>query len=587
MSDVFPPEPFDIAFARFRELDAWWTGNSQTLREIYSGQAAAVAPTHTVGGQAYRGGVLGTLSKWWHGQPVVDGENRMRMHLPLAADLCTLSADLLFSEAPQVVFRNPNPEPEQKPKAQPLDDDQDREQPEEKAPAKWVHPAQDRLDQIIATDEAHAELLLAGEYAAALGGAYLAVAWDADVHNHVFPKAYAADCAIPTFRYGRLVEVKLWTEYRDGNEVYRLVEHHKRGTTEFTLYRGTEKTLGKPVQIDERPETAHFAALRTAADYDVQTGELPESVKIGTGTDRLAVTYLKNAQPVRDWRKLGALAHLGRSDLDGIQDILDKYDMTWSSLMRDLENGQGRLIADETMLDVNGPGQGKSLDTYRQVFTPVQGGVGKAIDGTAPITIVQFQIRVEEHFRILDELKRAAASTIGYSESHLGLEGAQGVKTATDVNADLSDSERTRDKKAIFARSALAGWALAALEIDQAVFKGPALGDLSVAPDVVFAPVSQADPERMARTAQLMDAAHAASRETIVRTLHPDWDDEDIRAEVQRIQDEQKQAALLDPVMPPFDGDTKPDEDEEPEDGDPGADDRAARGNTDRDVRPR
>lgn len=527
-ANTWPPAPYDIAFARFRELDAWWSGDAQTLSEIYSGQSAATARTHSVAGRNYRGGVIGSLSKFFLGQPIVADEKRMRMHLPLAADLCTLSADLLFGEAPQVLFRRPDDAP-----AEPGETRKSRKA------KKWSHPAQQRLDQIIGSDEAHAELLLAGEYAAALGGSFLAVAWDPDVSEHVFPKAYAADTAIPLFRHGRLVGVRLWTEYADGNEIYRLVEEHRRGSIEYTLHKGTATTLGAPVQIETRPETAHYANMRSAADLVVAEGALPETVKIGTGTDRLAVTYLKNASPVRDWRKLGDLASLGRSDLDGIQDVLDKVDFAWSSLMRDVENGQGRLVVPEEMLDLNAkPGEGANFDVYRQVFTPVGASLGKAGDNNSSMGIVQFKIRVEEHMKVIDGLKREIASALGYSEAHLGLDGAGGTRTATEIDADMSDSERTRDKKALYAKGALARWSLAALEIDKAVFKGDDLGDLSRMPAVEFAPVSQADPEKLARTAQLLDAARAASRKEIVRSIHPDWDEDDIDAEVALIQAE-------------------------------------------------
>ncbi|MFP3821598.1 hypothetical protein SB658_23150, partial [Bacillus sp. SIMBA_008] len=95
-----------------------------------------------------------------------------------------------------------------------------------------------------------------------------------------------------------------------------------------------------------------------------------------------------------------------------------------------------------------------------------------------------------------------------------------------------------RDKKALHAKAALARWSRAALEIDKAVFGGDDLGDLSQPPAVEFAPVSQADPEKLARTAQLLDAARAASRKEIVRSIHPDWDEDEIDAEVELIQQE-------------------------------------------------
>jgi hypothetical protein len=545
MANTWPPEPFDVAFARFRELDAWWTGDTATLQSIYSTSAG----THVVNGQSYRGGVVGTLSKWWWGQPIATDEQRMKMHLPLAADLCTLSADLLFGEAPQVLFRKPATA------EAPTDG-------VETVAAPWRHEAQDRLDQIIASDEAHAEWLLSGEYAAALGGAYVTVAWDPTISDHVFPKAYAADCVIPTFRHGRLVAARLWSEYREGNEVYRLIEDHTPGVIEYGLYRGTDKDLGGLVPMGTRSETAHYESLRNESDLEVAIANpaaLPLSVKIGTGTERLAVVYMPNARPVRDWRKLGPLQYLGRSDLDGIQDLLDKVDQVWSSLMRDVDNGQGRLVVAEEALDLAAPGEGATFDTYRQVFTKIGATLGKSADGGMPIEQVQFDIRVEEHMATFDGLLRRIASTIGYSEAHLGLEGATGTQTATEITADLSDSERTRDKKAMYARLAMSRWALAALEIDAAVFGGDALGDLTVAPDVVFAPVSQADPEKLARTAQLLDAARAASRKEIVRSLHPDWDEPDIDAEVERIKQEMGTPA---PDPATFDGDDPDDADD-------------------------
>lgn len=535
---VWPPRPFDIAFARFAELDAWYAGDTATLHAIYSGQYSGRSGiTHTVQGRSYRGGVLGTLSKWWWGQPIAEGEGRMKMHLPLAADLCTLSADLLFGEAPQVMFVRPD----------------DITPDGADTTVKWKHPAQDRLDELVASDESHAEWLLAGEYAAALGGAYVSVAWDKTISDRVFPKVFAADCAIPHFRHGRLASVRLWTEYAEGSEIYRLVEEHQPGTITFSLYRGTAKVLGAQVPLGTRLETTFYETMRSESDYEAVAlgGDLSLSVAVGTGSDHLAVVYLKNAAPVRDWRKLGELANLGRSDLDGIQDILDKVDQTWSSLLRDVDNGQGRLIVSEDVLELTGTGQGAQFDTYRQVFTPVGSALGKTADGSGPIGIVQFDIRVQAHLDTIEGLKKELASALGYSESHLGIDNkaGSGDRTATAVTADLSDSERTRDKKALYAKAAMAQWSRVALEIDATVFSSGLVVD--ELPDVVFAPVSQADPEKNARTAQLLDAAHAASRKEIVRTIHPEWDEQQLDDEVDLI--EQERNALPEPSFSPFD----------------------------------
>lgn len=516
--NTWPPHPFDLAMDRYRELDAWWTGDTETLQDIYTGQAGVA--THTVNGRLYRGGVVGNLSKWLWGQPVAEGEQRSKMHVPLAADLCGLSADLLFGEAPQVLFRKP--------------DDAKVVEGE-----RWRHPAQDRLDTIIASDEAHAELLMGGELAAALGGSYIAAAWDIEVADHVFPKVYAADCAIPTFRLGRLSGVKLWSEYRDGSTVWRLIEEHQRGRIDYTLYKGSDRALGKPVPVQDRPETAYLASLRSPVDEEVEPGEYTETIAIGTGSDRLAVTYMKNAAPVPDWRKQGDLAHVGRADLDGIQDLLDKADLIASSLIRDFENGEGRITVPESWLEQGARGEGSKFDLHRQVYVGIQalGGTGDSLKDQAVIN--QFAIRVQEHSEGFDWVKEQIASRLGYSPTHLGLKDSQGTRTATEVDADLSDSERTRDKKAMFAKPALAKWAQVALEIDKAVFGITTTPQtIDELPDVVFSPVAQADPEKIARTVVSWDMAGAASTKTKVTYLHQaeGWDEQDIDEEVALIE---------------------------------------------------
>lgn len=55
-ASTWSPDPWDTAFAQFRELGAWCSGNAAVLSEIYSGaKAAAAVPTHTVAGPKYRG----------------------------------------------------------------------------------------------------------------------------------------------------------------------------------------------------------------------------------------------------------------------------------------------------------------------------------------------------------------------------------------------------------------------------------------------------------------------------------------------------------------------------------------------------
>jgi hypothetical protein len=541
-SDVWPPVPFDIAFARFAEHDAWYSGDTATLASIYGGRSGTT--THTHAGVPYRGGVIGALSKMWWGQPQDPDEARMKMHLPVPADIAQLSADLLFAEAPQIRYAKPTtaataPAPGQQ-------------------ATKWVHPGQDRLDLILGSDEAHAELLKGGEFAAAHGGTYLAVTWDADIADHVWFQAFAHDCAIPTFRYGRLVGCTLWTEYQSETSgvVYRLLEKHEPGTITYALHEGGAGNLGRMVPLSTLPETAHYEQLRTDSEREA-LGPLTElaapSVTVATGVDRLAVVYMPNVRPSRDWRKLGVLANLGRSDFAGNEDIFDKIDQTWSSLLRDVDNGAGRLTVPQQYLEAAGqPGAGATFSLNRQVYTGINalGSPGDSL--SSQITQTQFQIRVDEHLGVIEALLRALATSCGYSPVHLGLHDAQqGAKTATEVSADLSDSERTRDKKALYAKPALAQLAQVALAIDGVVFPGQGGNWFDELPDVEFAEVSQVDPLKNAQTIQVLDAARSVSVRTRVR-MAGQVPEEEIDTEVTAIRDEEALSGLHDPAMSGF-----------------------------------
>jgi len=520
VDDLWPPQPFDTAYARYREHDAWWKGDTSALQEIYRG---GQQPTHTRAGVAHAGGIVGRLSKMFWGAPIVAGEARSKTHLPTAEDICQLSADLVFGEAP--TFRFPKP-----------DDWKPKETGE-----KYEHPQQQRLTQIMGSDETRAELLTAGQMGAALGDSYLAVVWDKDLLDRVWLKAYAADCAIPEFRYGRLVKCTLWSEYRRAGEssVYRLLEIHTRGLIEYRLHRGSENVLGEAVSLDSIPETVHYEGFRAQAEHDaaIETAlPLPKSVKVSTGVDRLAVVRLPNRDPNQEYRKLGVLANLGKSDLDGIEDLLDNIDQVASSLMRDVELGGARLTVPESWLERKDPGEGSTFDPNRQIYVGMQ-VLGKSDDSlSAQVHESQPDIRVETHQRAIDFWTTKIASNLGYSPAHLGVkDDVVGVRTATEVTADFSDSGRTRDKKILLVKPALAEIALVALAIDAKVFPGgttPALGEM---PDVIFPAMAQEDMEKIGRVVQSGYLSESMSRRERVRAFHPDWDDDEIDAEVEEV----------------------------------------------------
>ncbi|RLP68362.1 hypothetical protein D9V30_10255 [Mycetocola reblochoni] len=495
----WPPSPWDHAYATYAENEAWYLGDTKRLQAIYRRQGQA---THTHRGELHTGGVVGAVSRMFWGRPVPPGEHRTRVHIPAPSDLATLSSDLIFSEPPEVTLS--------------VEDKK----------------AQARLDVIGNSDDAHAMFNTMGELKSVFGATALVTRWDTDIADHAWLECAAADVVIPTFRSGKLASLALWTEHRDGQRVYRHVEDHQPGFIEHALYLGTADNLGRRVPLQERPETEHLALL---VDGDS---------RMLTGIDRLTASYNIN-MPSRAWRKRGQLAHAGRSDFAGALQLFDAIDETWSSWMRDLKLAGGKVIVPDAYLQSNGRGKGAFFDESREFMV----GINSPGDpnGAGKLDVVQFKIRVEEHERTLYGLYKELLRHAGYSHSVWGEYNSSSQATATEVEDRNKASERTRDKKALFDRAAIAEQSATALEVDGLLFPGKGGGRFDL-PQVVFPEVSQIDPEKGARVVQLLSAAGAASTQTLVARANPDWDEARVTQEVEAIEAVKQSSRMVDPA---------------------------------------
>ncbi|OKJ98866.1 hypothetical protein AMK34_18900 [Amycolatopsis sp. CB00013] len=488
MTGQWPPSPYDVAQARMREWDAWYTSDPDRLAEVYADDrrrdtAPRLRPS------TYRGGLVGGLARFFWGRPIPVGQTRQRVHVPLAADIATASADLLFSEPPRIV----------------VDDT----------------AAQARLDLALNSPAMHSRLLEAAEIASSLGGAYMRVVWDADVAEHAMLDAVHADAAVPEWRWGELSAVTFYTRVRvDGPAVWRHLERYEPGRIVHALHVGTDTELGRAVPLTEDAATEWAAPLVDAAGG------------IATGTDRLAAAYVPNVRPNRVWRGTPQLAPLGRSDFDGVEGLFDALDEVYTSWLRDVRIAKARLLVPTGYLQDNGAGRGASFDEDREVYTELN-ALSRGGSDTLTVSAHQFAIRVAEHRDTAEDITRTALRTAGYSLATLGDNDGDASITATEVTAREKLSNRTRDKKARYWASGLAHVSAALVEIDRVVFGGTAT--VSDLPKVEFPDRTQPDPEALARTVQALGAAEAASTDVRVRMVHPDWDDDQVNAEVAAI----------------------------------------------------
>ena len=498
---VWPPPQLDGITGHLEQWSAWYSGDVHRLDEVHRRH-------HLDRPSQYRGGVQGAVARSFWGRPVGDlTQPRRQLHVPIASDICQASADLLFAEPP--TFKAPQT------------------------------AAQNRLD-VLSDDGLHTSLAEAAEVAAALGGVYLRVSWDpTTVPGRPFLTSVHADAAVPEFRWGNLIAVTFWwVVHTDGQTVYRHLERHELdaqglGLVVHGLYVGSPDQLGRVVPLTEHPSTAPLA---TEVDAD---GAL-----IAGRTPGLCVVYVPNQRPQRRWRNHPLGSNLGRSDLDGVEPLMDRLDATWTSWMRDIDLGRARLIVSQSMLQNHGPGRGASFDLEQEIFTPLNTPPGSIASGAgAGIQAEQLEIRVDEHASTCQELTEAILRSAGYSAQTFGSAAdGDGMATATEVDARNQRSFTTRDRKIRLWRPRTAQLLDKMLAVDAELFGGSYDTD---GLQVEFPDAVQESPDALAETAQLLRTAEAASTKTLVQLVHPEWDDAQVAAEVALIRSE---AALADPI---------------------------------------
>lgn len=493
---VWPPEECKTADRHYREWGAWYSGDPQELRKFYqvnNGFGALIDPKQYPDSA---NNLLDRISRFFWGNPPEQGAIRdAKLHIPLAGDIASTSADLLFGEPPSFSV---------------VED------------LAGSEVTQGRLDKIVDNGLTSA-LLEAAETVSAMGGGYLRVLIDTKMSNTPIFDAIPPESAVPKWRSNRLESVTFWRQLADvDGKVYRHLELHEVGSVYHGLFIGSDERLGQKVDLQLHPDTEDFAVLTD------------EQGRIVTGADTLTAEYIPNMRPNRLMRG----SPLGRSDYQGVEPAMDALDESWSSLMRDVRLGKSRLVIPETYLESNGPGRGSRFNAERELFTPV-----KALPDNEGISLemVQFNIRVDEHLALCRALAAHAVQSAGYSAQSFG-EGdlvSSGPPTATEVQARERRSFITRDRKIEYWRHPLARLSKAALQIDK-LYYGADSGDVSEVPNLEWPDGVSVDELTMANTVQILDAARAISTRTKVQMVHPQWDSDQVDEEIELIEGSEK-----------------------------------------------
>jgi A118 family predicted phage portal protein len=467
----WPPPAWGRIYDLYYEHDAWYSGDPLRIAFVYSTRIYTPTP---------RG-------RFWARK--LDEQRRTMLHIPIAGDISSTSANMIFSEHPKIKIAEADCE---------------------NCPSDAT-AAQKRLEEIINLANVFNVLLEAAEIASAFGGAYLKVDWDSDMVNYPLLTVAQPDNALPKFVHGILTECIFWKIIaQDDNRCVRLMEKHTKGLIENTLFAGGLSDLGAMVGLIEHEDTAFLPPV------------------IETGLDGLACRYIPNMRPNRRFRA----SYLGQSDYSGSEGLMDSLDEVYTALIRDVRNGQGRIIAPEHMFDIDDDGEWK-FDMDKEVYVGLNSMSTPTGSMGNDITCSQFEIRTAQHLEAANALCRQIFSNAGYSPQTFGLDIQGSAESGTALTIRESKSFKTAAKKAAYWPGAIADLLDMMLKVDRLHLGNPT-------PDAYHPAVQMqdgipSDGNQIATCVELLARAGAASKDTLVRMQHTDWTQAQVDAEVARI----------------------------------------------------
>jgi A118 family predicted phage portal protein len=484
-----PPDNLKALYAGYLEHDAWYSGSPERLAAVYSNMVVPGGLGHQFFNTGQPKPPRGTTQRSMFWAQEMYNERKTMLHIPIAGDIAQTSANLLFAEPPQSKIAEAH---------------------EEKAKDE-AKKAQSRLDDIIEKSGFNSKLHEGGETCAALGGVFIKPVWDKSLADYPMVSMDQVDNAIPEFKWGILTAVTFFKAISedDKDNVYWLLERHEPGLILYGLYKGKEDMLGYRISLQAHPETKHIP--------DVVNTLLPG----------ILPRYVPNMKPNNRFRG----SEFGKSDYVGTEGMMDALDEVWTSWIRDIRLGKGRIIVPEHFLKKD-PITGKRVfDGEQEVFTTLEADPLSAAE--MGITPSQFEIRTEEHKTTSLELIDRIISTAGYSPQSFGLNIEGSAESGTALNIRERKSMLTRGKKETYWQNAIRDILEMMLFIDKTH-----LGNRETEvyrPTVEFQDSASNDALSLATAVEMINRASAASIETKVRMLHPDWTEDQIKLEVKLI----------------------------------------------------
>ncbi len=283
---------------------------------------------------------------------------------------------------------------------------------------------------------------------------------------------------------------------------FRLFEEHTTGLVRYYLYEGTDGELGKEVPLSKFPEFAHLPKERE------------------TGLDRPTLVPWENVP--------GA-----ESDLMGLGPLFDGVNEAESLLLSRARKSQPQTFVDRSMLDETGK---LDLEGYKIVGgTRMRSPIGT--NGMDLIKTVDPKVELTQHISYVNHMTQLMVTVAGYAPLTWGIEGqTASIQRAVSGYAMKLSQLRTlltRSQKEHMALEAF-GWSIATA---LCLYDGSHVVSERL-PSIQLGDGLPDDALDGAQQVLYLRQAVAASTESIVKTVHPTWNQAEVDEEVARIEAE-------------------------------------------------
>lgn len=405
---------------------------------------------------------------------------------------------------------------------------------------------QEQLDEMIEENDLPSELRRWVDECVSEGEVWWRIYVDKDISEYPIVASASRLDTYPLF-IGRKIKAVAFTEVlgtqtimlegTSSMQVYRHVEIQAEGYVRNLLFKGGVANLGQSVPLTDLPDTKDLPRDWPHDLPMMLAGRIPN--KLG-----------------RDWR-------LGVSEYQGIKDLLLDLNEAHTIMSENARlTSKARMIVPASALDENG-----KFDAGQDVI--VADSLDESLDdkGKGPYAVLEYKFQADQLLRHMDNLVSVALTRVGLAEQFIGgSKSGQGQAfTGTALRTRLIPTTLAAAGKGRHwddgVPKMMVGMQMVAALPTEELGCGQTWRKADEKPSMVRSTVLPEDENEETQRHVMAVQGEIESIYQAVKQMHPDWSEDDINEEIDRIKADRAPGGLFDTTSPT---------DPQPKPGEPG-----------------